>query len=60
MQLIYIDLFAGAGGVTTGIEREASVCPLCKSKEVSVKPITYDCYECGATWQNERQRWWYG
>jgi hypothetical protein len=33
---------------------EVAVCPRCKSKEVSVKPITYDCYECGATWQTER------
>lgn len=30
---------------------EVTVCPRCKSKEVSVKPVTYDCYECGATWQ---------
>ena len=33
---------------------EVAVCPRCKSKEVSVKPVTYDCYECGATWQTER------
>ena len=33
---------------------EVTVCPRCKSKEVSVKPVTYDCYECGATWQTER------
>ena len=33
---------------------EVVVCPRCKSKEVSIKPVTYDCYECGATWQTER------
>lgn len=33
---------------------EVAVCPRCKSKEVSVKPVTYDCYECGATWQTKR------
>ena len=27
-------------------------CPKCgEQEEVSVKPITYDCYTCGATWQ---------
>lgn len=27
------------------------VCPRCGSKEYQTKPITHDCYECGATWQ---------
>lgn len=27
------------------------VCPKCKSEELSRKPVTYDCYECGHTWQ---------
>ena len=33
---------------------KVAVCPRCRSNEVAVKPVTYDCYECGATWQTER------
>ena len=32
---------------------EVAVCNRCGSKELSRKPVTYDCHECGATWQTD-------
>ena len=31
----------------------SSVCKRCKSTEIKRTPVTYDCYECGCTWQTD-------
>lgn len=31
----------------------SSGCKRCKSTEIKRTPVTYDCYECGCTWQTD-------
>lgn len=53
LQVAYHAIVSRLDDILKEEESVAVKCDCCKSEEVVSKPITYDCIECGATWQKE-------